>query len=224
VQPLRSVFPDLPPIPPPIRNFMLTESFEILDPSTGNRPLIWSSDSTVDVHVQLKLLNNYPKYFQLTTCPDNRNIKDASSMSKLKLTDPKFNVDYNYTAQHPYLTVSHNAYYGSCFMTNDSWAGGVQLNQSMQQLISQAHDCSDFNTACPDLNSLPVLNRRKTADPKYWWNYSDKVKEYYPSGYIQDNMWDLTHYDYDDSPFGKAYGYHLGISDCTLWYLHFYRQ
>lgn len=95
-------------------------------------------------------------------------------------------------------------------MTNESWASGANLDIEDQELISQAHDCLDYDTACPDLNDIPTLSKRKSTDPKYWWNYSDKVQQYYPSGYIQDNMWDLTHYDYDDSPFAKAYNYHMG--------------
>jgi hypothetical protein len=46
--------------------------------------------------------------------------------------------------------------------------------------------------------------------PEHWWNYAEDVRAYYPEGYIKDNMWDMTHYDYEDSAFGKAYPFHMG--------------
>ncbi len=46
--------------------------------------------------------------------------------------------------------------------------------------------------------------------PIFWWNYIESVLDYYPEDYIQENMWDLTHSDYDDNAFSKAYEYHMG--------------
>ena len=37
VQPMRSVFPDVPPIPPPLRNFIMTTTYEVTDAGTANR-------------------------------------------------------------------------------------------------------------------------------------------------------------------------------------------
>ena len=41
------------------------------------------------------------------------------------------------------------------------------------------------------------------------WNYSPTVESYYPKGYIDDDMWDLTHIDYDNNNMDKAYKYHM---------------
>ena len=43
-QPIRSVFPDVPPIPPPLRNFMMSTSYELTKAGTTNRVLGWTSD------------------------------------------------------------------------------------------------------------------------------------------------------------------------------------
>lgn len=70
-QPLRSLFPDVPPIPPPLRNFVMSTTFQLFKTGTDERVMNWYSEDTLDIHVQLKLLNNYPKYFLITTCKDN---------------------------------------------------------------------------------------------------------------------------------------------------------
>ena len=41
------------------------------------------------------------------------------------------------------------------------------------------------------------------------WNYSPTVESYYPKGYIEEDMWDLTHIDYDNNNMDKAYKYHM---------------
>ena len=64
-------FPDIPPITPPISNFMMTQIFEVTKKGSIERVLEWDSETEVDLRVQLKLLNNYPKYFQITTCKNN---------------------------------------------------------------------------------------------------------------------------------------------------------
>ena len=52
------------------------------------------------------------------------------------------------------------------------------------------------------------MNRRE-GEGTQTWNYSPKVENYYPEGYIKENMWDLTHYDYDDNSMDKGYKYHM---------------
>lgn len=51
IQNVRSTIFEYPPIPPPLRNFVMTTTFEILNPS-GTRLLDWRSEDTVDVRVQ----------------------------------------------------------------------------------------------------------------------------------------------------------------------------
>ena len=61
-----------------------------------------------------------------------------------------------------------------------------------------------------DLENVPTLHRIEDKDKQQTfikWNYSPKVESYYPKGYIEDDMWDLTHFDYDDDNMDKAYKY-----------------
>ena len=71
-QPLRSVFPDIPPIPPPLRNFVMSTTFELLDKNGKTRMLEWPSDEEAYVHVQMKFYDSYPKFFLPTICRENR--------------------------------------------------------------------------------------------------------------------------------------------------------
>jgi hypothetical protein len=56
-------FPFLPIIfySGPLRNFMMTTTFELLQPDSTERVLQWQSDENLVVRVQLKLKNNYSK-------------------------------------------------------------------------------------------------------------------------------------------------------------------
>src|SRR5690606_17870005 len=74
--------------------------------------------------------------------------------------------------------------------------------------LCAAHLMTSLN--CSEaLKDIPTVCRRKGNDTSIKWNYSPLVEQYYPETYIRENMWDLTHYDYDDNAFDKAYKYHM---------------
>lgn len=56
----------------------IRSTFELLNPVTGERMDYWPSDRPVDVHVHIKLLNNYPKYFEPTTCKANELLRNVA--------------------------------------------------------------------------------------------------------------------------------------------------
>ena len=48
----------------------MTTTYELLK---GNEQIYeWPSDENVKIHLHIKLLNNYPKYFEITRCNANR--------------------------------------------------------------------------------------------------------------------------------------------------------
>lgn len=71
-EPVRSVFVDAAPLPGPLRDFQMTTTYELLDPKTGERALQWQSDQELVVRAQVKLLNNYEKFFDFTECAANQ--------------------------------------------------------------------------------------------------------------------------------------------------------
>ena len=69
-QSIRTAFPDLPPILLPVKNFIMTITYEIL--KDGNQIYEWHSYEDVKIHLHIKLLNNYPKYFEIIRCKENQ--------------------------------------------------------------------------------------------------------------------------------------------------------
>ncbi|KAH3732381.1 hypothetical protein Pelo_16786 [Pelomyxa schiedti] len=222
-QPVRSTIFEYPPIPPPLRNFVMTTTFELLSPSsTGLQFTDWRSDDTVDVRVQMKLLNNYPKYFEITTCKENEvmelctggNNCGYSRLFDIDFAPPTdFKVPTDTTDDLQYIKIGHNASYGICFRDAEVWLNGTHLTADDRALIQHAAHCAniidDDDPLCEQLMGEPTVSRRPDSATAYPWNYATQVAKYWPQGYAKNIMWDLTHYDYDDTKYDKAYKYHM---------------
>eukprot|EP01105_Mastigella_eilhardi_P019189 TRINITY_DN44_c0_g2_i1.p1 TRINITY_DN44_c0_g2~~TRINITY_DN44_c0_g2_i1.p1 ORF type:complete len:2522 (-),score=650.58 TRINITY_DN44_c0_g2_i1:100-7614(-) len=219
-QPVRSTIFEYPPIPPPLRNFVMTTTFEVLN-KTGKIQTDWRSDDSLDVHVQMKLLNNYPKWFEITSCKGNEVVQLCSggkncAYSRLFDTDwqnPDFEVPSDKSDGNQYIKIGHNASYGICFRDAEVYLSGEHLTASQRQTIQYADHCAeivdDEDPNCENLHGLPTVTHRPTNNTDDPYNFAQQVKEYWPDNYVLDIMWDLTHYDYDDNKFDKAYKYHM---------------
>ena len=218
-QPLRSVFPDVPPIPPPLKNFMMVTTYEILQ--DGKQIYEWPSDENALIHLHVKLLNNYPKYFEITRCEKNqilfvpKNIEeyhDRSYEAKSSYHIEKFDNKKNL-----YLRQGGYASYGTCFIEKGSIVGGKKVEGDFKNQIERAKVCADYTNAqeikkCEEelkgITTLHKVDENSSVKGKKW-NYSPTVESYYPKGYIEEDMWDLTHIDYDNNNMDKAYKYHM---------------
>jgi hypothetical protein len=220
-QPLRSVFPDVPPIPPPLKNFMMTTTYEILQ---NNQQIYeWPSDEDAKIHLHIKLLNNYPKYFEITRCQKNqirfipktlneKHDREYSAKSTVQLEDTDFS-----NKKDLYLRQGGYASYGTCFAEKGAIVGGESVTGNLMENIKQAILCADLTDAqkikeceakLANITTLHKVGATSTVTGKKW-NYSPTVESYYPKGYIEDDMWDLTHIDYDNNNMDKAYKYHM---------------
>ena len=220
-QPLRSVFPDVPPIPPPLKNFMMTTTYEILQ---NNKQIYeWPSDENAQIHLHIKLLNNYQKYFEITRCQKNQirfipktlgefHDRDYSAKSSAHLEDSAFK-----NSDNLYLREGGYASYGICFSEKGAIVGGKSVTGTFLEEIKQATLCADLTNAqkikeCEEkLENITTLHKVDASSEVRGkqWNYSPTVESYYPKGYIEDEMWDLTHIDYDNNNMDKAYKYHM---------------
>ncbi len=223
-QPLRSVFPDIPPIPPPLKNFIMTTTFELTKAGATDRVLSWTSDEELDIRVQLKLLNNYPKYFEITTC-NNNNVTYFQTrecmFEKLRIFDipnPKYDFEIS-SAEAPtdryHINFGHKSTYGMCFDEDGTVLEGVNVTETQRNQIATAYLCANdpdpakVITCAAQLSGLPTVKHKPDEFHGQIWMYSPKVERYYPKNYIKSSMWNLTHYDYDDNPMDKAYKYHM---------------
>ena len=219
-QPLRSVFPDLPVIPPPVKDFMMTTTYELLK---GNEQIYeWPSDENVKIHLHIKLLNNYPKYFEITRCNANRirytpfyldedHYREYENISMENLTETELN------GNNMFLREGGMSSYGVCFQDKEAYVSGNKVDDALYENIGQARLCADHTNpqmikeCAIKLQDIATVSRSsrtwdETKDGK--WNYSPLVEKYYPVGYIEADMWQLTHVDYYDDPMDKAYKYH----------------
>ena len=220
-QPLRSLFPDIPPIPPPLRNFMMSTTYEVLSKDGKERFIKWPSDEEAVIHVQMKFLNNYPKYFLPTTCPANRlpfaKTNPRGYERDRVFTTPDFTLLDAPNDRTQYAHFGFSSVYGKCYTNEGSLLGGREINSTVINNMNYAMTCAATNDPetiknCTDelkAQNNPTMNRRTSTDVDNKWNYSPTVEKFYPQGYIKDNMWDLTHYDYDDNAMDKGYKYHM---------------
>ena len=223
-QPLRSLFPDIGPAPPNLKNFMMTTTFEILRHNNNyQRILEWNSDENVLIHLHIKLLNNYPKYFEITRCKENQirfvpnsiyesHSREFANTSKVNLTESELN------GNNMFLRQGGMASYGVCFSNEKSYVSGNKVEGDLLKQIEKAKLCADYTDAQLIKKCTEELEGIKTISkaPKDWdvendakWNYSPLVENYYPQGYIEPDMWTLTHIDYYDNPLDKAYNFHV---------------
>ena len=221
-QPLRSIFPDIPPVPPPLKNFMMTTTYEIIR-NDKDQIYEWPSDENVKIHIQVKLLNNYPKYFEITRCKENEirfvpfniiesHLREFANTSKENLTESELN------GNNMFLRQGGMASYGVCFAKEGAYVSGKKVEGELLEQIERARLCADLTNASliakceEELKDITTVSKASTdwdEDKDGKWNYSPLVEAYYPKGYIEPDMWQLTHVDYDDNAMDKAYKYHV---------------
>ena len=233
-QNLRSVYPDIPPIPPSPLNFIMTTTFELItnteDPNDQERVIEWQSDESVYIRVQMKMRNTYKLYWEPTFCLENQIpfIKENTGDygTPIFIQSLKEKVDSSIGSDSD-VNLGFSAVYGVCY-NDKSYIGGQAitsniLNEMKNMMMCSAEENPVKMTECSEraeaLN-LPLLKRRpddiddeKDTTPNDNWNYSPLIEAYLPDGYINSNqMWQLTIEDYSDDQFWKGYPWHL--DDC----------
>ena len=198
-QPIRSLFPDVPPLPSPYMDFMMSTTYEIIQ--NNNRVLEWASADSASVRVHIKFFNNYFKYVNLALCKENEKIKGNS--------------------ENDYVTIGNSNVYGTCYQNTNAFLSGQKITDEISAQMTKAMLCADSGNSDEMLRctnelkelKLPLLVKKGATDSVeegYRWNYSPKVDNYYPKGYLNEaSMWDLTKETYEDSPFLKGFPFHL---------------
>ena len=231
-QNLRSVYPDIPVLPPVPLNYIMTTTFELItNDNKQERILEWESDESVYIRIQMKVKNTYQLYWEPTICKNNqipfikkyksdyRNplFIDFDKQPDISDLDDTYDVNLGFSPQ-----------YGVCYDT-DSYMNGIKITDDMVATIKEMTACSntlDANqmTACSKAfdekysdKGYPIIKRRpeNTKDedditPNHNWNYSPLIEAYLPDGYINTNkMWQFDFFDYWDDSFYKGYPWHL---------------
>ena len=234
-QNLRSVYPDIPPIPPAPLNYIMTTTFELItntpNPKDQQRVIEWPSDESVYIWIQMKMRNTYYLYWEPTICLNNQRpyIKESTGdvRNPIFIDDAEVEgyVDSSIGDEYD-VNLGFSSVYGVCY-DKDSYMNGTKLNESiindMKAMMTCAATLDPVNlTKCShwaDERGLPYVKRRPdsindTLDdtPNDDWNYSPLIEAYYPDGYISNKQWQLTLPDHSDDQFYKGYPWHL--DDC----------
>ena len=229
-QNLRSVYPDVPVLPPVPLSFIMTTTYELLnDDEFQERILEWQSDESIYIRIQMKVRNTYKLYWEPTICKDNQ-----KPFVKEKLDDYRnpvfldFSEDLNNIEDMHDINLGFSSSYGICY-NQKSYIGGEKITEDKLEKLKFMKSCSDSEDAqtmseCSkkaESWGLPLLKKRpdditdeEDNTPEKNWNYSPLIESYYPDGYIYSNkMWQLTmEEDYYDDSFYKGYPWHL--DDC----------
>eukprot|EP01107_Rhizomastix_libera_P001783 TRINITY_DN12_c0_g1_i1.p1 TRINITY_DN12_c0_g1~~TRINITY_DN12_c0_g1_i1.p1 ORF type:complete len:2397 (-),score=564.07 TRINITY_DN12_c0_g1_i1:64-7254(-) len=217
-QPVRSIYPDNAPIPAPVRNFQMSTTFQILNPSSNSREMVWQSDETKVIHVQSKLTNNYVRWFDLTVCKANELLVEKGYAGRVFDSDVKAS---SATDNNHFLSSAHRASYGVCLASGTLVLQGKAITDpTMRNNMANAALClseeGDWYENCPWAKTLnqtkyPTITKRSTSSSLIYdkWQYIDQVFKHYPAGYISGPMWDITERDHEDTPFDKGSPWHL---------------
>ena len=229
-QNLRSVYPDIPVLPPVPLSFIMTTTYELItNDEKQERVIEWQSDESVYIRVQMKVRNTYKLYWEPTICLANQ-----KPFIKEHLNDYRnpvfldFKEDLRGIKDAHDVNLGFNSTYGICYDEN-SYIGGQKITRDLLDKMYYMMSCSDTEDAqkmseCSkkaDIWGLPLVKKRPDditdADdttPGKKWNYSPLIESYLPDGYIHSNkMWQLTmEEDYSDDSFYKGYPFHL--DDC----------
>ena len=232
-QNLRSVYPDIPPVPPVPLSFIMTTTFELItNDKNQERVIEWQSDESVYIRVQMKMRNTYKLYWEPVLC--HKNQIPILKKTNIDFSNPIF---INAEAEEKKISTTEddwdvnlgfNSTYGECYDEN-SFIAGQRLTPEIVAKMKYMMTCAE--TLDPTKmgecvkfakdNNLPVVEKRpenadssKDESPDKTWNYSPLIEDYLPQGYISSGkMWDLTlEDDYWDNEFFKGYPWHL--DDC----------
>ena len=234
-QNLRSVYPDIPVLPPVPLNFIMTTTFELItntkNPKDQTRVIEWQSDESVYVRIQMKMRNTYKLYWEPTLCLNNQKpiIKTNNNdyrnpifvdPDKVETVDPSIGDEWD-------VNLGFSSVYGVCY-NESSYIGGQKVTQHIKTRIQEMMTCAatldpEAMTNCSlqaEAEGLPKIKRRpatvtdeQDTTPNDTWNYSPLIEEYLPDGYISNHlMWQLNMPEYSDDQFFKGYPWHL--DDC----------
>ena len=176
---------------PPFKNFTMRTTYEVLQ--SGKQIYKWPSNENSQIHLHIKILNNYPKYFVITSCQKNQILFVPKVLSKYHDPDyeakSKVNIDSSKFENKKNVYLRHGGFasYGTCFSEKGVIVGDKKVEGDFSKQIEKAKLCLDLTTVeeiekcveeLKDITTLHKVDTRSTVTGKKW-NYSPMVEKYY---------------------------------------------
>ena len=131
---------------------MMTTTFELLN--KGKQILEWPSDENVQIHLHIKLLNNYPKYFEITRCKNNElryipyTLSEDEEIIHRRHYENKRNLEIQeneYIEGSNAMFIKNGGYskYGACYTHKDAIVSGKKIGDGYLQDVEKAKLCAD---------------------------------------------------------------------------------
>ena len=218
-QPMRSTYCDFVIVPPPVKNLVMTTTFELL--RNGNQILEWPSDENIQIHLHIKLLNNYLKHWDIIRCYKNNIRYIPNELGEVFLNEQREKIeeelkDEELKGDNMFITQGNYGRYGVCYYDKRTVVRGKNVtNEILEKLknatiCAESRDITEIEQCLEKLKDIPTVNK----SPEDWnmtelWNYSPLVESFYPENYINNEMWTMNSYEYEDNEVNKAYRGHL---------------
>ena len=126
---------------------MMSTTFELL--RNGKIVTEWNSDEDIQIHLHIKLLNNYDKYFEITRCKENQilyvpekdteeHLREAGVSCSANLTKDEYNGNKMYLQQGGFAS------YGICYTTEWAYVQSKEVTGEFKKEIEKAKLCADY--------------------------------------------------------------------------------
>ena len=118
---------------------MMITTYEILQ--DGKQIYEWPSDENALIHLHVKLLNNYPKYFEITRCEKNQILFVPNSLGEYHdrayEAKSEFHIEKFENKKNLYLRQGGYASYGICFTEKGAIVGGKKVEGDFRNQIER---------------------------------------------------------------------------------------
>ena len=186
----------------------LSVTYEML--LNNERVLDWATQDVIDLLLKVKISNNHMKYFEPTICKENEFIYEVTDNSVDRVYDDDYtNVTLHTSNENSHIAYGHTNKYDVCYKDNQCKLSGKSIDDYDNTIKNKLKLCSYENYAVCSNEIKSILNiGRKGETGTSPYNYSPYVESYYPEGYIDTSMWDMTIEQYDNTYISKGYKFH----------------
>jgi len=171
-EPAQTVYIVVAPFPGPLRNFQMSTTFELLNPTTGERYLEWPAAESVIIRTQVKVLNPYPLSFYMGDCQENQILTLQNGSTVTNMQD-----------SNQFFSYSYDDGYGVCLQYGNVIINNVSLTAADRTALLNSNCATQYPLGACSSNAVLAPGAVSSV------NYIPQVEQHYPAGYIPEVFW-----------------------------------